>query len=114
MGSPLSAGAEALAQMKPSAVLINIARGGLVDTHALAAALKAGRIGGACLDVTDPEPLPPNHALRHLPNVFLTPHIAPGDAKPLLRRKLELFLENLARYLRGEPLLNLVDPARGY
>ena len=107
-------GAEALAQMKPSAVLINIARGGLVDTHALAAALKAGRIGGACLDVTDPEPLPPNHALRHLPNVFLTPHIAPGDAKPLLRRKLELFLENLARYLRGEPLLNLVDPARGY
>jgi len=106
--------AAALARMKPAAVLINIARGRLVDTDALTAALESGRIGGACLDVTDPEPLPPGHPLRRLPNVLLTPHIAPGNTAPLLRRKLELFLENLARYLRGEPLLNLVDPARGY
>ena len=106
--------AETLARMKPTARLINIARGGLVDTDALVEALRAGRIGGAALDVTDPEPLPADHPLWRLPNVFLTPHNAPGETDPLLRRKLELFLDNLQRYLAGQPLLNLVDVARGY
>ena len=106
--------AAALAEMKPAAVLINIARGALVDTDALVVALAAGRLGGAALDVTDPEPPPPDHALWRLPNVFLTPHNAAGETDALLARKMELFLDNLGRYLRGEALANLVDPARGY
>jgi phosphoglycerate dehydrogenase-like enzyme len=107
-------GPAALAAMKPTARVINIARGALVDTDALVNALESGRIAGAALDVTDPEPPPPGHALWRLPNVFLTPHTAPGDTDDLNRRKRDLFFENLARYLAGQPLLNLVDPERGY
>jgi phosphoglycerate dehydrogenase-like enzyme len=107
-------GAAALAAMKPTARLINIARGALVDTDALVAALQAGRLAGAALDVTDPEPPPAGHPLWRLPNVLLTPHNAPGNTDDLNRRKLALFLDNLERYLSGQMLENLVDPARGY
>jgi phosphoglycerate dehydrogenase-like enzyme len=106
--------AAALTAMKPNARLINVARGAIVDTDALLAALQSGRLAGAALDVTDPEPLPPEHPLWRLPNVFITPHNAPGNADDLNRRKMALFLDNLALYLAGRPLLNLVDPARGY
>jgi phosphoglycerate dehydrogenase-like enzyme len=102
-------GAAELARMKPSAYLINIARGAIVDERALLTALREGRIAGAALDVFETEPLPPEHELWSLPNVVITPHTAP--ASPLhIHRGTELFLENLRRYAAGDPLLNLVDP----
>lgn len=105
--------AHALASMKPTAVLINVARGGLLDEVALADALRAGTIGGAALDVFDAEPLPADSPLWDLERLILTPHIAAGTDR-LYERATALFCENLARYLRGEPLVNVVDPRRGY
>jgi len=100
-------GAAALEQMKPKAVLINVARGGLVDEEALADALRRKRIGGAVLDVTATEPLPETSPLWDLPNCVITPH--DSAFSPLsLERTLELFLGNLSRFRRGEPLLNEV------
>ncbi len=102
-----------LRAMRPSAVLINVARGALVVTDDLIQALSEGWIAGAGLDVTDPEPLPEHHPLWHAPNVIITPHHAnPEDAsrEPVARH----FCENLRRYLAGEPLLAVVDPGRGY
>lgn len=98
-----------LARMKPSAYLINVARGPLIQEPALIAALREGRIAGAALDVFDQEPLPPDHPLWDLPNVVITPHQAPSSPLHLVRGT-ELFIENLRRYTRGEPLLNIVDP----
>lgn len=69
-------GREALARCRPGAIIVNVGRGGLVDSLALAEALKAGRLGGAGLDVTDPEPLPPDHPLWQAPNLVITPHVA--------------------------------------
>lgn len=106
--------AAALAKMKPSAWLCNIARGALVDTEALVAALHEGRLAGACLDVTDPEPLPPGHPLWEMPNVFLTPHNASGDTPASRQRKVDWFVDNLGRYLAGRPLEGRVDVAREY
>jgi phosphoglycerate dehydrogenase-like enzyme len=105
--------AESLALMRPDAWLINVARGGLVDTDALVAALAAGTIGGAALDVTDPEPLPDDHVLWMLPNVVITPHVActPAMGAPLLARRVE---ENVRRFVHGEELLGLVDQNLGY
>ena len=103
-------GAAELARMKPSAYLINVARGAIVDEPALLTALREQRIAGAALDVFEQEPLPPEHELWSLANVVITPHTAP--ASPLhIQRGTELFLENLRRYAAGEPLLNVVDPA---
>lgn len=102
-----------LAAMKPNAVIVNIARGAVIDQPALIRALKAGRIGGAALDVTDPEPLPSDSELWRLDNVMITPHISGGTPK-YMDRAIELFCDNLRRYLAGEPLRNLVDSARGY
>ena len=100
-------GAEELALMKPSSVLVNIARGPVVDTTALTEALKARSIYAAGLDVTDPEPLPRDHPLLGLDNVVLAPHL--GSATEQTRRKMaEVSVENLLRGLRGEPLLHLV------
>jgi phosphoglycerate dehydrogenase-like enzyme len=100
-------GAAALEQMKPKALLINVARGGLVDEEALADALRRKRIGGAVLDVTATEPLPETSPLWDLPNCVITPH--DSAFSPLsLERTLELFLDNLSRFQRGEPLLNEV------
>jgi phosphoglycerate dehydrogenase-like enzyme len=108
--------ASVFAAMKPGAVLINVARGEEVDEEALVDAVTSGRIRGAVLDVYDGELAgrPPRPELTGLPQILLTPHIsARGDtnlAEPLRR----LFAANLRRYLDGQPLLNLVDRARGY
>jgi D-3-phosphoglycerate dehydrogenase len=105
--------AERLALMRPDAWLVNVARGGLVDTDALVAALAAGTIGGAALDVTDPEPLPDDHVLWTLPNVVITPHVAstPSMGAPFLSRRVE---ENVRRFVRGEELVGVVDQSLGY
>jgi phosphoglycerate dehydrogenase-like enzyme len=96
--------ARALAAMRSHAFLINIARGGVVDQAALTAALTEGRIGGAGLDVTDPEPLPPDDPLWTLPNALITPHVAGygGDVAP--RRILALVERNLRNFIEGRPL----------
>ena len=106
-------GRELLEAAKPGLHLINISRGGLVDQDALVAAIAAGCIGSATLDVTTPEPLPDNHPLYTLPNVFVTPHIswAGGDQDQSFQQRL---IKNLDAYLKGEQLEALVDPVRGY
>ena len=107
-------GPEQLARMKPTAWLINIARGGLIDEPALIAALQTGEIGGACLDVFAQEPLPPDNPLWEMPNVYLAPHNSPGGDPNLHTRQKAIFLENLHRFVRGAPLENVVDKTRGY
>ncbi|MGB9775438.1 MAG: D-2-hydroxyacid dehydrogenase [Anaerolineae bacterium] len=102
-----------LAAMKPDAWLINISRGAIVDEEALVEALRAGRIGGACLDVFVEEPLPPESPLWDLPNVIITPHNS-WSSPYIEEREIDLFLENLRRYVVGEPLLNVVDKQAGY
>ncbi len=105
--------ADTLAVMKPTAVLINVGRGNLVDEPALIEVLKAGKIRGAGLDVYSEEPLPPTSPLWKLPNVIATPHVA-GLSPHYLSRAMTLFAENLRRYLSGEQLLNVVQKDRGY
>lgn len=119
LSTPLTAetkgmiGAAQIAALKPTAVLINVGRGPVVDENALIAALAAGRIRGAALDVFEQEPLPAGHPFYTLPNVFLSPHTAdrvedfPGPA-------LSAFLENLDRFRKGDALMNLVDRHAGY
>ncbi|MFN8018643.1 MAG: D-isomer specific 2-hydroxyacid dehydrogenase family protein [Acidimicrobiales bacterium] len=106
-------GPDELDQMEDHAWLVNVARGGHVQTDALVAALRAGRIGGAALDVTDPEPLPDGHPLWDLPNVLITPHTGntKAMARPLLGTRIA---ENVRRYATGEPFIGLVDPDLGY
>lgn len=95
----------ALRRMKPTAFLVNMARGPVVDTAALVRALREGWIAGAALDVTDPEPLPPEHPLYRFPNCVIVPHI--GSATHGTRRRMaELAIANLLAGLRGEPLLH--------
>jgi phosphoglycerate dehydrogenase-like enzyme len=99
--------------MQDHAFFINIGRGESVVTDALVAALVAGKLGGAGLDVTDPEPLPPGHPLWSMENVIITPHVATSsDVRS--ERTVTLVVENLRRYLRGDRLLSVVDLARGY
>lgn len=105
--------ARAFEALKPGAYLINIARGRVVDTQALVDALRSKKLAGACLDVTDPEPLPPGHALWSFPNVVITPHVA-ADAALTEERADALVRENLRRFGAGEPLLNVVDKRAGY
>jgi glyoxylate reductase len=98
-----------LTMMKSNAILINAARGALVDTPALTEALREHRIAAAALDVTDPEPLPPSHPLYSLPNCLIVPHI--GSATRQTRRKMaELACKNLLAGLRGEPLPHCINP----
>jgi len=98
-----------LRRMKPSAYLVNMARGPVVDTDALVHALRQGWIAGAALDVTDPEPLPPSHPLYHLPNVIITPHI--GSATYGTRERMaRLAVANLLAGLEGRPLPHAVNP----
>lgn len=106
-------GAPQLSAMSTSAWLVNVARGRHVDTDALVRALQQGTIGGAALDVTDPEPLPDGHPLWSLPNCLITPHTANPwqTAQPLLARRVT---DNVRRFADGEPLLGLVDLAAGY
>ncbi len=96
-----------LAQMKPTAILLNTARGGLIDTVALAEALQAGTIAGAGLDVFEDEPLPADHPLRHCARVLMTPHAA-WFSEASLPRLQGLAAEEIVRGLRGEPLRNPV------
>ena len=102
-----------LRAMKPTAYLVNIARGGLVDEVALVRAMQEGWIGGAGLDVFEQEPLPPDSPLWEQEQMLLSPHVA-GFTPRYDERAAALFAANLARYLAGEPLLNRVDNTRGY
>jgi phosphoglycerate dehydrogenase-like enzyme len=102
-----------LAAMEPYAWLVNVGRGGLVDTGALVHALRSGQIGGAALDVTDPEPLPAGHPLWDLPNCLITPHTA--DTEEMIRPLLaDRIAENVRRLTAGQELIGLVDPDLGY
>ncbi len=106
-------GAEQIALLNPGAIIINVARGKIIDDAALLAALQDGRLGGAVLDVFDREPLDAASPLWDLPNVIISPHIA-GVRPDHWDEVIDLFSENLRRFQRGEPLLNLVNSAAGY
>ena len=107
-------GADELAAMKSSAWLVNIARGDMIDDSALIAALEAGSIAGAVLDPTDPEPLPPGHPLWSAPNTIVTMHLSGRSQTKMFARAGALFLQNLAAFLEGRPMRNVVDLAAGY
>ena len=105
--------AAAFAAMRPTAFVVNIARGAIIDEAAMLAALRAGQIAGAALDTFEQEPLPADSPLWALPNVTITPHATAGSPR-MRERQIELFSENLRRFRNGEPLLNVVDKAVGY
>jgi len=107
-------GAAELAAMNSEAVLVNIARGAVVDQAALIEALRANRIHAAFLDVTTPEPLPANDPLWDLPNAHVTMHLSGRAQDKMFIRSAQRFLENLARYKKGEPLSPLVNLTLGY
>lgn len=107
-------GAAELVAMKSDAVLVNIARGAVVDQPALVEALREKRIGGAFLDVTTPEPLPPEDPLWALDNAHITMHLSGRAQDKMFQRSAQRFLDNLDRYLRGEPVAPVFDPRRGY
>ncbi|HEV8132905.1 MAG TPA: D-2-hydroxyacid dehydrogenase [Acidobacteriota bacterium] len=108
-------GAEQLRLMKKDAYLINVGRGTAIDEAALVDALQRGVSAGAALDVMEKEPPPPESALWDAPNLLLTPHIGSATSPEYLwRRQYQVLAENLRRYLKGEPLLYVVDKMRGY
>ena len=119
LAAPLTAdterliGARELERIGPSGWLVNVSRGALVDTDALVEALRAGRLGGACLDVTDPEPLPDGHPLWTRPGVLITPHVANTWAV-LYASLAERVRENVERFAAGRELAGLIGPERGY
>ena len=102
--------ATTLSYLRPSSYLINIGRGAIVVLDDLVAALRAGKLAGAALDVYEIEPLPPDHPLWDFPNVILTPHTA-GYSTVIAGRHLASLVENVGRFTRAEPLLNVVDKA---
>jgi len=107
-------GAAEIARLKPGAMVVGISRGGIIDEGALVAALRAGRLAAAALDVTSTEPLPNDSPLWDVPNLLITPHVA-GGTQFEASHILEIFAENLGRFIRGEsPLRNQVDKARGF
>lgn len=106
-------GADEIAAMRPGAVLVNVARGGLIDEDALLAALCAGRLRGAALDVFSAEPLPADHPLRDAPNLLITPHTS-AYSHHFWEREEALIVENIRRYVHGASLLNVVDKEAGY
>jgi phosphoglycerate dehydrogenase-like enzyme len=99
--------------MKRGARLINVARGSLLDETALVNALQSGALGGAALDVTSKEPLPPESPLWHAPNLFITPHTS-AISERLWERETELFMKLLGEWFSGNELSNRVDFSRGY
>ena len=105
--------AKSILCLKATAVIINIARGGLIDHEALMKALEEDRVGAACLDVTDPEPLPDKHPLWTAKNCFVTPHIA-GATQYYAQRCVELLDINLQRWKSGQEVLNPVSLSKGY
>ncbi len=107
-------GAEELGAMKPDAWLINIARGDMIDQAALIETLKARRIAGAFLDPTDPEPLLADHPLWSAPNALITMHLSGRSQTRMFQRAGALFLKNLAAFMAGEALTNVVDLDLGY
>ncbi|MCK6453979.1 MAG: D-2-hydroxyacid dehydrogenase [Alphaproteobacteria bacterium] len=107
-------GARELDLMKPGAALVNIGRGGVVDYEALRQRLASGRIGGAILDVFEPEPLPADSALWDTPNLIITPHCSSDDIQQYVPRTLDLVFDNLERLLAGKKLRCVVDPALEY
>lgn len=106
-------GPQEFAAMKKGAYFINVSRGKTTQTEALMAALKSGKIAGAGLDVTDPEPLPPSHPLWEMPEVIITSHTA-GQSQYAWERTQEVFVENVRRFVKGLPMLNLVDKQAGF
>jgi phosphoglycerate dehydrogenase-like enzyme len=106
-------GKDEFGRMKNGAFFINVSRGKLVKTQALLAALKSGHLAGAGLDVTDPEPLPPDHELWKQPNVIITSHIS-GQSQYSSERMQDVFVENVRRYIHGLPMLNQVDKELGF
>jgi len=98
-------GAAQIARMKTSAIIVNLSRGGVIDQNALIMALNEGRIAGAGLDVTDPEPLPAGHPLWSTPNVLLTPHFT-AALPDKTERSLDTIIENIRRYRDGQEMLN--------
>ena len=107
-------GAEELATMKPSAVLVNVARGEVVDQDALVAALRERRIEGALLDVTTPEPLPADHPLWDAPGAQVTMHLSGRAQTRMFQRSADRFIANLARWRAGEPVTPRLDLTLGY
>jgi phosphoglycerate dehydrogenase-like enzyme len=105
--------ARTFAAMKPTATFLNVGRGGTVVETDLIEALRAGAIGGAALDVYEVEPLPSDSPLWMLPNVVVSPHVC-GDFEGWEGVVVELFVDNLGRYVRGEPLRNVVDKSAGF
>lgn len=106
---------ERIAKMKPGAVLLNVGRGSAVDADALCDALDAGRLSGAALDVTVPEPLPADSRLWKTKNLILTPHVSGGSSLPETHNRLvRLMAENLTAFIQEKPLKNLVDAGTGY
>ena len=107
--------AERIARIKSTAIIANVGRGTLFDQQALAEALMNYKIGGACLDVTDPEPLPKDNPLWDCPNLILTPHVSGFyHLHYTYERIVDIALENLRRYQNGEKLMNIVDRKSGY
>ena len=100
--------------MRRGAGLFNIGRAGLLDHAALIAALTEGRLAGAVLDVFEPEPLPPESPLWQAPNLLITPHVTSDDLVEYLPKTYDLVFANAGRLLRGEALVNVVDPVQGY
>lgn len=107
-------GAAEFAAMKPGASILNFARGSVIDQDVLIAAVNSGQIGGAFLDVTDPEPLPSDHPLWKCANIHISQHLSGRSQTALFARASERFLENLVRWERGDPLIAQVDLALGY
>lgn len=106
--------AERLDRLPKAAIVVNVARGALLDEDALAARLAAGRLRGAVLDVFRVEPLPAEHPLWGIPSAIVTPHVSGVSPRAYWDRQMELLLDNWGRYVRGEPLRNTVDKAAGY
>lgn len=107
-------GENELAAMKSDAVIVNIARGSVIDQPALVEALEKKAIGGAFLDVTTPEPLPADHPLWSLPNAHISMHLSGRAQNQMFIRSGDRFLDNLGKYLRGEPVAPVFDPRLGY
>ena len=116
---PLTSGTEGmfdaglLSHAKPGSWLINVARGPLIDDRALLRAVHDGPLGGAVLDAFRDEPLPADSPLYSASNIIVTPHTSWSSGR-VLDRSIELFCDNLSRFSKGAPLLNLVDPRAGY
>ena len=108
-------GRERIAKMKDGAVLLNVGRGSAVDTEALCDAAESGKLWGAALDVTDPEPLPEDHRMWNIKNILVTPHISGYfHMRKTYENIVGMCIDNVRRYLNGEELLYLVDPETGY